>query len=244
MWDWMYRATFLDLDTCWSSQLHAPAALPSDKKAAATCFVLVSPNSSTPENVQHIRIRNVGLSPDYTALYPRTKSPPQPVPRTSNPSWIINTLTVRGLHSALSMGKRRFIKLEEAHCMTCYSKKNSAVKVIFANYNQRWTGHVARRGEKRNPYRLSVGKPEESTTRPRRRWVDNINIDLKIGRGGMDWIDLAQYMDHWRALVNTVINLRVPQNVGWSYNSCTTGGFSRWAQIRVSYKNSQYRQFN
>jgi hypothetical protein len=68
-------------------------------------------------------------------------------------------------------------------------------------------------GEKRNPYRILVGKPEGK--RPlgtsRRRWVDNIKIVLReIGWGGMDWIDLAQDKNQWRALVNAVFNLRVP----------------------------------
>jgi hypothetical protein len=69
-------------------------------------------------------------------------------------------------------------------------------------------------GEKRNAYsRISVGKPEGNKPlgRPRRRWEDNNTIDLKeIGWFGMDWIDLAQDRDQWRALVNTVINLRFP----------------------------------
>jgi hypothetical protein len=67
--------------------------------------------------------------------------------------------------------------------------------------------------EKRNAYRILVGKPEGKRPlgRPRRRWEDNIRIDLReIGWGGMDWIDLAQDRDQWRALVNTVMNLRVP----------------------------------
>jgi hypothetical protein len=68
-------------------------------------------------------------------------------------------------------------------------------------------------GTKRNEYRILVGKPEGKGTlgRPRRRWVDNIKIDLRrIGWDGMDWIDLAQDRDKWRALVNTMINLWVP----------------------------------
>jgi hypothetical protein len=68
-------------------------------------------------------------------------------------------------------------------------------------------------GEKRNAYRILVGKPEGKRPlgRSRRRWEDNIIIDLReIGRGGMDWIDLDQDRDQWRALVNTVMNLRVP----------------------------------
>jgi hypothetical protein len=68
-------------------------------------------------------------------------------------------------------------------------------------------------GEKRNAYRILVGKPEGKTLlgRPRRRWVDNIKMDLReIRWDGVDWIDMAQDMDQWRALVNTVLNLRVP----------------------------------
>jgi hypothetical protein len=64
----------------------------------------------------------------------------------------------------------------------------------------------------RNAHRILVGKPEEKGPlgRPRRRWVDNIKTDLReIGWGGMDWIDLAHAGDQWRALVNTVLNLRV-----------------------------------
>jgi hypothetical protein len=68
-------------------------------------------------------------------------------------------------------------------------------------------------GEKRNAYRIMVGNTEEKRRlgRPRRRWVDNIKIDLReIGWNGGDWINLAQDRDQWRALVNAVINLRVP----------------------------------
>jgi hypothetical protein len=77
----------------------------------------------------------------------------------------------------------------------------------------RWAGHVARMGETRNAYRILVGKPEGKRPlgRPRRRWVDNMKIDLReIGWDGMDWIDLAQDRDQWTALVNTVMNLLVP----------------------------------
>jgi len=76
----------------------------------------------------------------------------------------------------------------------------------------RWAGNVARMGERRGIYRVLVGKPEgkRSPGRPRRRWEDNIKIDLKeVGCGGMDWIELALDRDRWRALVNAVMNLRV-----------------------------------
>jgi hypothetical protein len=68
-------------------------------------------------------------------------------------------------------------------------------------------------GEKRNPCRLLVGKPEgkRSLRRPRRRWVDIIRMDLvEVGWGDMDWIGLDQDRDRWRALVNSVLNLRAP----------------------------------
>jgi hypothetical protein len=68
-------------------------------------------------------------------------------------------------------------------------------------------------GEKRNAYRIFVGKPEEYRPlgRPRHRWVNNIKMGLtQIGWDGMDWIDLSQDRDQWRALMNTVMNLRVP----------------------------------
>jgi hypothetical protein len=68
-------------------------------------------------------------------------------------------------------------------------------------------------GEKRNAYRILVGEPEGKRPlgRPRRRWVDNIKIDLReIGWGGMDWVDLSKDRDQWKALVSTVMNLCVP----------------------------------
>jgi hypothetical protein len=79
-----------------------------------------------------------------------------------------------------------------------------------------------------------VGKREEKRplATPRRRWVDNIKMDLReIKWGGMEWTDLAQNKDQWRALINTVMNLRVPYNFGRILSSCATGGFSRKAQL-------------
>jgi hypothetical protein len=68
-------------------------------------------------------------------------------------------------------------------------------------------------GEGRGVYRVLMGKPEGKTPlgRPRLRWEDNIKMDLQeVGCGGVDWIDLAQDRDRWRARVNAVMNLRVP----------------------------------
>jgi hypothetical protein len=84
---------------------------------------------------------------------------------------------------------------------------------MIKSRRMRWAGHVAPIGAKRNAYRILVGKPEGKRPlgRPRCRWVDNIKMDLRVtGWYCMDWIDLTQDMDQWRALVNTVMNLRVP----------------------------------
>jgi hypothetical protein len=84
---------------------------------------------------------------------------------------------------------------------------------MIKSRRMRWAGHVARMGEKRNAYRILMGKPEGKRPlgRPRCRWVDNIKIDLReVGQDGMVWIDLAQDRDQWRALVNMVMNRRVP----------------------------------
>jgi hypothetical protein len=76
----------------------------------------------------------------------------------------------------------------------------------------RWAGHVARM-EARNAYRLLVGKPEgrRPLGRSRLRWLHNIRMDLvEVGWGDVDWVGLDQDRDKWRALVNSVLNLRVP----------------------------------
>jgi hypothetical protein len=72
-------------------------------------------------------------------------------------------------------------------------------------------------GEKRNAYRIMVGKQEVKRPlgRPRNRWVDNIKIDVReTGWDGMDWIDLTHDRDQWRALVNTVMNLQICEILG------------------------------
>jgi hypothetical protein len=92
-----------------------------------------------------------------------------------------------------------------------YSSPN-IIRVIKSR-RMRWAGHVARIREKRNAYRILVGKPENKRSLgiPKRRWMDNIKMDLReIGWDGMNWIDMDQDRDQWRELVNTVMNLRVP----------------------------------
>jgi hypothetical protein len=71
-------------------------------------------------------------------------------------------------------------------------------------------------GEKGGAYRILVGRPEgrQPLGRPRRRWEDNIKMDLQEVGWGMDWIQLARDRDRWQALVNAVMTLRLPQNAG------------------------------
>ena len=84
---------------------------------------------------------------------------------------------------------------------------------VIKSRRMRWAGHVARMSEERGAYRVLVGKPEGKRPlgRPRRRWVDNIRMDLQeVGCGHVDWIGLAQDRDRWRTLVSVVMNFRVP----------------------------------
>jgi len=88
----------------------------------------------------------------------------------------------------------------------------SIVRVVKSR-RMRWAGHVARMEEGRGVHRVLVGKPEgkRSLRRPRRRWEDNIKMDLYEVRGGRgDWMELAQVRDRWRALVGTVRDFGVP----------------------------------
>jgi hypothetical protein len=106
-------------------------------------------------------------------------------------------------------GGWRKLHNEELHGL--YSSP-SIVRVIKVR-RMRWAGHVARIGEVRGVYNILVSKPEGSRPlgRPRRRWEDNIKMDLReIGFGNVDWIHLAQDRDRWRTLLNTVMSLRVP----------------------------------
>jgi hypothetical protein len=106
-------------------------------------------------------------------------------------------------------GGWRKLHNEELHNL--YSSP-SIIRIIKSR-RMRWAGHVAWMGEKRNVYRLLVGKPEGKRPlgRPRHRWIDNIKVDLlEIGLNDVDWISLAQDRYRRRALVNSVMNLRVP----------------------------------
>jgi hypothetical protein len=98
---------------------------------------------------------------------------------------------------------------EELHNL--YSSP-SIIRIIKSR-RMRWEGHVAQMGEKRNVYRLLVGKPEGKRPlgRPSHRWMDNIKMDLsEIGLNVVNWTGLAQDRYRWRALVNSVMNLLVP----------------------------------
>jgi len=106
-------------------------------------------------------------------------------------------------------GEWRQIHNEELNDLYC---SPNIVRVIKSR-RMRWVGLVACMGEGRGMYRVLVGKPEGKRRlgRPRRRWQDNIAMDLQeVGCGGMDWIELAQDRDWWQALVNAVTNLRIP----------------------------------
>ena len=90
---------------------------------------------------------------------------------------------------------------------------------VVKSRRMRWAGHVARMGEGRGVYRVLVGKPEGKRPlgRPRRRWEDNIKMDLQEVDGGCgDWMELAQDRDSWWALVSTVMNLQAPKMRGIS----------------------------
>ena len=99
------------------------------------------------------------------------------------------------------MSEMRYSQVE----MLSLETKRSGGKLLF---------HVARMGEGRDVHRILVGKPEGKRPlgRPRHRWEDNIEMDLQeVGGGCGDWMELAQDRDRWRALVSTVMNLRVPK---------------------------------
>jgi hypothetical protein len=105
--------------------------------------------------------------------------------------------------------ERRKIHNEELNDLYCSTNIFRTIKWR----RMRWTGHVACVGEMRVVCRVMVGKPESKRPhgRPRGKWEDNIKMNLQEeGCGSVDWIELAQDRDSWRALVNAVMNLRVP----------------------------------
>jgi hypothetical protein len=86
---------------------------------------------------------------------------------------------------------------------------------MIKSRRMKWAGHVARMAEKRNADRILVEKSEGKRPLGRCRWEDNIKMDLgEVEWGGIYWIELVQDRDKWRALVNTVMNLRVQSNFG------------------------------
>jgi hypothetical protein len=106
-------------------------------------------------------------------------------------------------------GDSRKMHNEELHNL--YS--SSSIIRIIKPRRMRWAVHVARIREKRSTCRILVENSEgkRPVRKPRRRWVDNIKMNIReIGWDGVDWIDLAHDRDQWRALLNTVMNLRVP----------------------------------
>ena len=109
-----------------------------------------------------------------------------------------------------------------------YSLPN-IVRVVKSR-RMRWAGHVAHMGEGRGVHRVLVGKPEGKRPlgRPRRRWEDNIKMDLQeVGGSCGDWMELAQDRDRWRALLSAVRNLRIPKMRGISWLAAEPVSFSR-----------------
>ena len=126
--------------------------------------------------------------------------------------WVFENMVLRRIFGPRRdevMGEWRRLHNKELNDL--YSSLN-IVRVIKSR-RMRWAGYVARMGEERVAYRFLVGKPEGKRPlgRPRRRWVDNIRMDLQeVGGGYVDWIGLAQDRDRWRTLVSAVRNLQVP----------------------------------
>jgi len=114
-------------------------------------------------------------------------------------------------------------KLNDVYCSP------NIVRVIKSR-RMRWAGYVAHMGERRGVYMVLMGKPEGKRPlgRPRCRWKDNIKVGYQlVGCGGMDWMELAVDRDSWWAVVNAIVNLRVPKNVRNFLTSWKLVSFSR-----------------
>ena len=106
-------------------------------------------------------------------------------------------------------GEWRKLHNEELNDLYC----SPSIFRVIKSRRMRWTGHVACTGERRGVYRILVGKSEGKRPlgRSRCRWEDNIKMGLlEVGCGGIDWIELAQDRDRWRAVVGALMNLRAP----------------------------------
>jgi hypothetical protein len=111
----------------------------------------------------------------------------------------------------VGLRKTKWRKLRNEELNDLYSSPN--IDLVIKSRRIKWAGHAARMGEGRGAYRVLVGKPARRKPhgRPRRRWADNIKMDLQeVGCGSLDWIELAQDRDRRRTIVNAVMNLRVP----------------------------------
>ena len=102
-------------------------------------------------------------------------------------------------------------KLHNEELKDLYCSPN--IMRVIKSRRMRWAGHAARMEEGRGVHKVLVGKPEgrRPLGRPRRRWEDNVKMDLEeVGKGCGDWMELAQDRDRWRTLVSTVMNFAVP----------------------------------
>jgi ribosome biogenesis protein Tsr3 len=140
------------------------------------------------------------------------------------------------------IGEWRKLHNEELHEL--YSSPSTSIIRKIKSRRMGWAGHVARMGEKRNAYRL-LGKPEGKRPlgRPRRRLVDNMRIFLvDVGWCDVDRIGVAQDKDRWRALVNSVLNLRDPYNVGKLSSVLTARDLSSSdQQLHRAFKQTTFR---
>jgi hypothetical protein len=125
-------------------------------------------------------------------------------------------------------------KLHNEGLHDLHSSPSIITRRMIKSRRMRWAGHVARMAKKGSAYRLFVVKPEGkgSLGSPRRRWVDNIKMDLlELTWGDVDWIGLVQDRNMCRALVNSVFNPRIPYYAGKLSCVLTTGGLSTGAQL-------------